>query len=51
MADDFAADYARSRGSTSLIPITAAGSAWAVLGLVRSIIPAEPGAAPDHGGK
>ncbi|MBI1927185.1 terpene cyclase/mutase family protein [Candidatus Poribacteria bacterium] len=39
-----------SSGSTSLIPITGAGSAWAVLGLVRSTIPAEPGAAPDRGG-
>ncbi|OAI48956.1 hypothetical protein AYO44_06625 [Planctomycetaceae bacterium SCGC AG-212-F19] len=29
-------------GSKSLIPITGAGSAWAVLGLVRSTIPAEP---------
>ncbi|HVC92250.1 MAG TPA: prenyltransferase/squalene oxidase repeat-containing protein [Pirellulales bacterium] len=32
-------------GSTSLIPITGAGSAWAVLGLVRSTDQAEPGAA------
>jgi squalene-hopene/tetraprenyl-beta-curcumene cyclase len=30
------------KGSTSLIPITGAGSAWAVLGLVRSIGKAEP---------
>jgi hypothetical protein len=29
------------KGSTSLIPITGAGSAWAVLGLVRSAKPAE----------
>jgi hypothetical protein len=30
------------KGSTSLIPITGAGSAWAVLGLVRSTGQAEP---------
>jgi len=39
------------KGSTSLIPITGAGSAWAVLGLVRSTSQAETGAAPDRGGK
>jgi hypothetical protein len=38
-------------GSTSLIPITGAGSAWAVLGLVRSSDRAKPDAAPDRGGK
>lgn len=32
-------------GATSLIPITGGGSAWAVLGLVRSTHDAEPGAA------
>lgn len=30
------------KGSTSLIPITGAGSAWAVLGLVRNTTPPEP---------
>jgi hypothetical protein len=34
------------KGSTSLIPITGAGSAWAVLGLVRSAGPAEPASQP-----
>jgi hypothetical protein len=34
-------------GCKSLIPITGAGSAWAVLGLVRSTRPAGPGAAPE----
>ena len=34
------------KGSTSLIPITGAGSAWAVLGLVRSAGPAEPARVP-----
>jgi hypothetical protein len=34
-------------GSTSLIPITGAGSAWAVLGLVRSTGQTEPGAGSD----
>ena len=38
-------------GSTRLIPITGAGSAWAVLGLVRSTDRIEPGAAPDSAGK
>jgi hypothetical protein len=33
------------KGSNSLIPITGAGSAWAVLGLVRSSYPAEPSGA------
>ena len=33
-------------GSTSLIPITGAGSAWAVLGLVRSARQAEPASVP-----
>ncbi len=37
------------KGSTSLVPITGAGSAWAILGLVRSTVPAEPVAAPDLG--
>jgi hypothetical protein len=32
-------------GSTSLIPITGAGSAWAVLGLVRSTSETKPGTA------
>jgi hypothetical protein len=32
------------QGSTSLIPITGAGSAWAVMGLVRSTDQAAPGA-------
>jgi Prenyltransferase and squalene oxidase repeat len=36
-----------SKGSTSLIPITGAGSAWAILGLVRSKILVERGVAPD----
>jgi hypothetical protein len=35
------------RGSKSLIPITAAGSSWAVLGLVRSSVAIQPGTAPD----
>lgn len=35
------------KGSTSLIPITGAGSAWAVLGLIRSSDQAKPGAAPE----
>lgn len=39
------------QGSTSLIPITGGGSAWAVLGLVRSTQGAEPAGAPDSGGK
>lgn len=39
------------KGSTSLIPITGAGSAWAVLGLVRSTTMAESDTAPDHGGE
>jgi hypothetical protein len=39
------------KGSTSLIPITGAGSAWGVLGLVRSTSRAESNAAPDIGGK
>lgn len=39
------------KGSTSLIPITGAGSAWAVLGLVRSTGPAEPAAAPAPAGR
>jgi hypothetical protein len=39
------------QGSTSLIPITGGGSAWAVLGLVRSTRDAEPGAAPAGTGK
>jgi hypothetical protein len=39
------------RGATSLIPITGAGTAWAVLGLVRSTVPGEPAAAPDRGGR
>jgi hypothetical protein len=39
------------KGSTSLIPITGAGSAWAVLGMVRSTSRAESDAAPDLGGK
>lgn len=34
------------KGSSSLIPITGAGSAWAVLGLVRSVGHAEAGAPP-----
>jgi squalene-hopene/tetraprenyl-beta-curcumene cyclase len=34
------------KGSTSLIPITGAGSAWAILGLVRSAGPAEPASGP-----
>jgi hypothetical protein len=37
------------KGSTSLIPITGAGSAWAVLGLARSAGRANPGAAPARG--
>jgi hypothetical protein len=37
------------KGSTSLIPITGAASAWAVLGLVRSTDQAEAGA--DRGGQ
>jgi hypothetical protein len=39
------------KGSTSPIPITGAGSAWAVLGLVRSSGPAEPGARPGRPGE
>jgi hypothetical protein len=39
------------KGSTSLIPITGAGSAWAVMGLVRSTGPAESGAAPGRRGR
>jgi len=39
------------KGSTSLIPITGAGSAWALLGLARSTAEANPGAASDRGGK
>src|SRR4029453_3314999 len=39
------------QGSKSLIPITGAGSAGAVLGLVRSSDQVEPGAMPDGGGK
>jgi hypothetical protein len=38
-------------GSTSLIPITGAGSAWAVLGLVHSTQDAKIGAAPASDGK
>jgi squalene-hopene/tetraprenyl-beta-curcumene cyclase len=38
----------RGKGSTSLIPITGGGSAWAVLGLVRSAGQAEPGASPGR---
>jgi len=37
------------KGSTSLIPITGAGAAWAVLGLVRSAGPVEPARAPGRG--
>lgn len=37
------------QGSTSLIPITGAGSAWAVLGLVRAADQVEPRAASDRG--
>ena len=39
------------KGSKSLIPITGAGSAWAVLGLVRSSVQDEAGAAPERDGK
>jgi hypothetical protein len=40
------------KGSTSLIPITGGGSAWAVLGLSRSTGRAEPAAqAPGSGGR
>jgi len=39
------------KGSTNLIPITGAGTAWAVLGLVRSAGLAEPAPPPDRGGK
>jgi squalene-hopene/tetraprenyl-beta-curcumene cyclase len=35
-------------GCKSLVPITCAGSAWAVLGLARSTPPSEPGAGPEH---
>jgi hypothetical protein len=38
-------------GSRSLTPITGAGSAWAVLGLLRSTRLVEPGAAPEGQGK
>jgi Squalene-hopene cyclase N-terminal domain len=41
---------AGGQGSKSLIPITGAGSAWAVLGLTRSSVPAGPGTTPDPGG-
>jgi hypothetical protein len=34
-------------GCKSLIPITGAGSAWAILGLVRSTRPAGPGTGPE----
>jgi hypothetical protein len=34
------------KGARSLIPITGAGSAWAVLGLVRSAGPADPEGVP-----
>jgi hypothetical protein len=37
------------KGATSLIPITGAGSAWAVLGLVRSANRGEPNASADGG--
>jgi hypothetical protein len=36
------------KASTSLIPITGAGSAWAILGLLRSTTQAEPSVAPDR---
>jgi len=39
------------KGSTSLIPITGAGSAWAVLGLVRSAGKAEPASVPSVKGR
>jgi len=39
------------KGSNSLIPITGAGSAWAVLGLVRSSVQGEAGAVPEREGK
>jgi hypothetical protein len=39
------------KGSKSLIPITGAGSAWAVLGLVRSSARDETGATPERDGK
>jgi hypothetical protein len=39
------------KGSTSLIPITGAGSAWAVLGLVRSTGQPERGATPARSSK
>ena len=38
-------------GCKSLVPITCAGSAWAVLGLARSAPPFEPGAGPGHRSK
>jgi squalene-hopene/tetraprenyl-beta-curcumene cyclase len=38
-------------GCKSLVPITGAGSAWAVLGLTRTAPPPEPGAAPERGGR
>jgi hypothetical protein len=38
-------------GSKSLIPITGAGSSWAILGLVRSSFPSETGAASGRDGR